>query len=118
MGIWSNAFKVNVSKELTGDDKVFLSKICSKIKKRNLSDIAVLIAESSRPVNVLVSNFIYFLKPTLGFLLSKKDMERAAELLENPEGLEFFKSQLDWAENRKETKEKTALKENEKQQNK
>jgi hypothetical protein len=94
MGIWSNAFKVNISKELTEKDKIFLSKICLKIKKKNLSDIAVLIAESSKPVNFLVSNFIYFLKPTLGFLLSKEDIQRAAELLENPEGLEFFKSEL------------------------
>lgn len=115
MSIWSNAFKVNVSKELTENDKIFLSKICSKIKKRNLSDIAVLMAESSRPVNVLVSNFIYFLKPTLGFLISKEEIQRAAELIENPEGLEFFKSQLGWTENRKETKEEPTQKKNEKQ---
>lgn len=104
MGIWSNAFKVNVSKELTENDKIFLSKICLKIKKKNLSDIAVLIAESSRPVNVLISNFIYFLKPTLGFLISKEEIQRVAELIENPEGLEFFKSELDYAESKQKTK--------------
>lgn len=94
MSIWDNAFKINRDIELKEEEKVILLKAVKKIKEKKLEDIAILIAESTRPVHNITANFLYFLQPTLGFIFSKQDLETISRILENPKGLEFFKEKL------------------------
>jgi hypothetical protein len=94
MSIWSNAFKINNGRDLTEPEKEVIIKAVEKIKKRKLEDIALMFAESTRPIHTLTSNLIYFSQPTLGFIFSKDEMQKISEILENPKGLEFFREKL------------------------
>ncbi|MGC8867374.1 MAG: hypothetical protein ACP5IO_04170 [Elusimicrobiales bacterium] len=94
MSIWRNAFKIGYSRQLTNDEIEFIVKIASKIKGKKLEDIALLIVEGTRPIHNLAANLIYFSKPIFGFIFSNDEMTKLAEILENPNGLEFFKQQL------------------------
>ncbi|HOJ85805.1 MAG: hypothetical protein ACP5SD_02855 [Elusimicrobiales bacterium] len=94
MSIWSNAFKINNGRDLTEPEKEIIIKAVEKIKKRKLEDIALMFAESTRPIHTLTSNLIYFAQPTLGFIFSKDEMQKISEILENPKGLEFFREKL------------------------
>lgn len=95
MSIWKNAFKISSGRELTEEEKDFIIKIVAKIKARKLEDIALLFAEGTRPFHNLFANMIYFSKPIFGFILSAEELTKVAQILENPKGLEFFKSQLE-----------------------
>lgn len=95
MSIWKNAFKINSGRELKEDEKAFIERIVIKIKQRKLEDVALFVVESTRPFHNIGANLLYFSKPIFGFIFSQQDIERIAEILENPKGYEFFKSKLE-----------------------
>jgi hypothetical protein len=72
MSIWNNAFKIDRGKELSEEEKIFLSKLCQKIKERKMETIYVFILESTAPIHTILSNLLTFLKPTIGFIISQR----------------------------------------------
>jgi len=94
MGIWSNAFKIPGKRPLTEDDKTFLLKVCGVIKKRELSHLAALTAESTTPAHNIFSQAVIFGMPFLNIIFGKQEVERLADLLQNPAALDFFKENL------------------------
>ncbi|MCX7641673.1 MAG: hypothetical protein N2Z20_03465 [Elusimicrobiales bacterium] len=95
MSIWKNAFVINKGRELNEEEKKFIIGIIKKIKERKLEGIALLIAEGTKPFHNITANLIYFSKPVFGFIFSQQDLTKIAEIIENPKGLEFFKSKLE-----------------------
>lgn len=94
MSVWKNAFKINTGRELTEEEKEFVIKIVSKIKSRKLENIAYLIIEGTRPLHNIGANLIYFSKPVFSFIFSQDEINKIAEIMENPKGMEFLKSHL------------------------
>lgn len=94
MGIWSNAFKIPGKRSLNEEDKAFLLKACSLIKKKNLSQMASLTAEATVPAHNIFSQAVIFGMPFLNIIFEKKEVERLADLFQNPAALEFFKENL------------------------
>lgn len=99
MSVWRNAFKINQGQELTEEEKDFIIKVVSKIKKVNLTTVALLTIESTRPFHTIGANFLYFIKPTIGFMFSDDEITKIAKILENPKGIDFFKSKLEEVDN-------------------
>lgn len=94
MSIWKNAFKINNGRDLTEEEKAFIEKVVLKIKEKKLEEIALFVAESTRPFHNIAANLVYFSKPMFGFIFSQQEIEKIAEILENPKGFEFFKSKF------------------------
>ena len=94
MSIWNIAFKIEEGRELTEQEKIFLLKFSSKIKERKMEMVAVFILESTAPIHTLLSNLLTFLRPTLGFIISSKEIERLEKILENKKAIEFLKGEL------------------------
>jgi hypothetical protein len=94
MSIWENAFKINKGKELTEEEKLFLKKFSLKIKERKMETISVFILESTAPIHTILSNLLTFLKPTIGFIISKEEIEKLEKILENKKAIEFLKEEL------------------------
>ena len=94
MSMWENAFKINKGRELTEEEKEFLLKFSSKIKKKKLETISFFILESTAPVHTLISNLLTFLKPTVGFVISQDEIEKLEQLFENKKAIEFLKAEL------------------------
>ena len=94
MSIWDNAFKIDRGKELSEEEKIFLSKLCQKIKERKMETISVFILESTAPIRTILSNLLTFLKPTIGFVISKEEIEKLEKILENKKAIEFLKEEL------------------------
>ncbi len=94
MGIWSNAFKIPGKRPLSEDDKAFLLKACQAIKKRELSQLAALTADSTVPAHNIFSQAVIFGMPFLNIIFDKKEVERLSDLLQNPAALDFFKENL------------------------
>jgi hypothetical protein len=94
MSIWDNAFKIDRGKELSEKEKIFLSKLCQKIKERKMETISVFILESTAPIHTILSNLLTFLKPTIGFIISHKEIEKLEKILENKKAIEFLKEEL------------------------
>lgn len=94
MSIWKNAFKISKGRDLTDEEKAFIEKIVLKIKEKKLEEIALFVAESTRPFHNIGANLIYLSKPMFGFVFSQEELNKIAEILENPKGFEFFKSKF------------------------
>lgn len=94
MGIWENAFKIPGKTPLCQRDKEFILKACSLIKKKNLSHLAAIGAEATLPVHNLASQAVIFGMPFLNIIFSKEEVQRLADLLQNPAALDFFKENI------------------------
>lgn len=94
MGIWKNAFKIPGKTPLSQQDKDFILKACVLIRKKNLSHLATIAVEATLPVHNLTSQAVIFGMPFLNMVFSKEDVQRLADLLQNPAALDFFKENI------------------------
>lgn len=98
MSVWRNAFKISSGRDLTNEEMDLLTKAAFKIREKKLQDIALLLIEGTKPFHNLAANMMYFSKPVLGFIFSHEEINRIAQILENPKGVEFFKSKIEEGE--------------------
>ena len=94
MGIWKNAFKIPGKMPLTKQDRDFIIKACELIKKKQLSHLAAMAADATLPVHNLTSQAVIFGMPFLNIIFSKDDVQRFADLLQNPAAMDFFKENI------------------------
>ncbi len=94
MGIWKNAFKIPGKTPISQQDKDFILKACALIKRRNLSHLAAMAVDATLPLHNLTSQAVIFGMPFLNMIFSKEDIQRLADLLQNPSAFDFFKENI------------------------
>ena len=89
----SHAFAVGPeSEDLSPQDLQLLEKVASAIVSRRLDMPAVLLLESSEPLNFLSSQVVQGLRPFLDIVCAPAETERLAHILERRDAM----SQLAW----------------------
>lgn len=68
--------------EVTAEDRVILEKVAREAVRRRLATPALMLLESVRPLNFLGSQAMVFFQPIAGFVVSQREYERFAEILE------------------------------------
>lgn len=85
------------------EKETLLNSIAERIVKMRLSDVAIFLLESSKPISFLSSQFLIFLRPFISVYFSpntydkfveilqdRKNIERLIKLIEEKEGLEWY----------------------------
>ena len=77
-----------VARAETETDEAFLARIAREVVRRRLTTPAILFLESVKPLNVVGSQFLYFLDPIVHLFVPFPDLPRIARLLEDRDAIE------------------------------
>ena len=83
---------------LRDEDRALLDKLAGKIVQRRMAMPAVLFLQSVRPLNLIGSQAMVFLRPFLTPLFNPVDYDRVAEILERREGIGALVDAIEAAE--------------------
>ncbi len=88
---WQHAFAIADSNRVWDEaDRELVDKLASFIVRRGLSMPAVMVLESSRPVNFLGSQLLAFLEPFATLVFSRAEYGRFVRLLEQRNCVDFI----------------------------
>jgi hypothetical protein len=77
----------DIQRRFSDEEIRLLDKVADGIVKRRLSSPALIFLESVRPLNFLSSQAIVFLQPIVGLIISKKEIDLLAKILEKRESI-------------------------------
>ncbi len=83
---------------LTDEDRALLAKLAEKIVKRRMTMPTVLFLQSVRPLNMIGSQAMIFLRPFLTPLFKQADYDRVAAIMERREGIGALLDAIDEAD--------------------
>ncbi len=83
---------------LTDEDLALLAGLAEKIVKRRMALPAMLFLQSVRPLNMIGSQAMIFLRPFLTPLFKQTDYDRVAAIMERREGIGALVDAIDQAE--------------------
>ncbi|MEO0202105.1 MAG: hypothetical protein ABIL37_00060 [candidate division WOR-3 bacterium] len=70
------------------EKEVLLNSLAERIVKMRLSDIAIFLLESSKPISFLSSQFLLFLKPFITVYFSHYTYDKLIEILQDRKNIE------------------------------
>lgn len=76
-------------------DEVFITRISREVVRRRLTMPCILFLESVKPLNVIGSQFLYFLDPIVHLFVPFPDLPRIARLLEERDSIERLVSAIE-----------------------
>ncbi len=83
---WHHAFAMpNTGATWDAADRALVDKLAAYIVRRGLSAPAMMVLESSRPINFIGSQILAFLEPFATLVFSRSEYERFVRLLERRE---------------------------------
>ncbi len=83
---------------LTDEDLALLNKLAGKIVKRRMAGPATIFLQSVRPLNMIGSQVMIFLRPFLTPLFKQADYDRVSAIMERREGIGALMDAIDEAE--------------------
>jgi len=83
---------------LSPEDAAFLERLARWIAVRGLSVPAILFLESSKPLNFVGSQFLFFFEPMVKIFVGGEGYTRFARLMERRESVEDFLQKIESAE--------------------
>ncbi|MGH8059831.1 MAG: hypothetical protein ACREOH_21770 [Candidatus Entotheonellia bacterium] len=90
LAAFRHAFAVEVPHALSAEDRALLERIASTVVQRRMTGPALLVLESLRPLNYVSSQMLLFLAPLVGSVVSTRDYDRMARILEHRESLQIL----------------------------
>lgn len=89
---WRNAFAIPAASEFapTEGERQVAERVCQLIADRGLIAPALVFLESSRPLNFVAAQSLYFFTPFISALSDTKAWEEFARLLERPGSVEYL----------------------------
>ena len=83
---------------LTDEDLAMLAKLADKIVKRRMTTPAILFLQSVRPLNMIGSQAMVFLRPFVTPFFNQAQYDRVAAIMERREGIGALVDAIDEAE--------------------
>jgi len=90
LAAFRHAFAVETSQALSAEDRALLERIARAVVQRRMTGPALLLLESLRPLNYVSSQLLLFLAPLVGSVVSTRDYDRMARMLEHRESLQIL----------------------------
>ena len=87
---WRHAFTIPRPVEWNDDDQALIEKLAAFVVRRGLSAPAMMILESSRPINFLGSQVLAFIGPFATLVFSRDEYDRFVRLLERRECVDLI----------------------------
>jgi hypothetical protein len=88
--------------EITDDDRALAHKVAVFVVKRRLTGPALMVLETSRPINFISSQFLVFLSPFVSIIFSNtKDYEHFVRFLEKRASIDCMIQHIEDQENRR-----------------
>ena len=85
-----NAFAVDAQENFSPEEMALLEKAATKVVQRQMTTPAVIFLESSRPLNWIGSQAMTFFQPILGLVVSTKEFEMMAKILEKRKSIDVL----------------------------
>jgi len=76
--------------ELNPEDRIFLERMARWLGERRLSTAAILFLESTKPLNFVGSQLLFFFEPVVRAVVSGAGYSRFASLMEDRDNVEEF----------------------------
>jgi hypothetical protein len=88
---WAHAFAVDGdSKGLADEDRVLVEKLADFVVRRRMSAPALMLLESSRPLNFVGSQVLAFLAPFATLVFAPAEYDRFVRLLERRKSIDWL----------------------------
>jgi len=84
--------------EYSEEDKKVVDKLANFLVKRRLTAPAIFIIKSSAPINMIVNQFLVFMKPFATFVFKPEEYARFTEILEHRNSPDFIIERIEEAE--------------------
>jgi hypothetical protein len=78
--------------------RAVVEKLCAEIGRRHLSTPALLMLETSRPLNYLSAQLLHFFQPIIGTLVNAAEYEAFARFLEQRGAVDYIVGRLEAVE--------------------
>ncbi|MCK4909589.1 MAG: hypothetical protein KAS70_06790 [Planctomycetes bacterium] len=85
-----NAFAVDAQENFSPEEMALLEKAATKVVQRQMTTPAVIFLESARPLNWIGSQAMTFFQPILGLVVSTKEFEMMAKILEKRKSIDVL----------------------------
>ena len=92
--------------ELNPEDRIFLERMARWLGERRLSTAAILFLESTKPLNFVGSQLMFFFEPVVRALVNGGSYSRFASLMEDRDHVEEFLRMIERTEDEMRTRDK------------
>ena len=104
---FANAFACDDGRaDITPEDIVLLDKIADFVVRRGMVTPALLVLESTGPLNFVGSSVMAFFRPVVGIIFNTTQYERFERLLEHRCSIKLLAERIELRESQRETKDK------------
>lgn len=110
---FKHAFAIDSPDQIKPNEtqRVLLEKLCTEVVRRRLTTPALFMLETSRPLNYVSAQFLYFLQPIATVIFDKSGYERLAQFLEQRGSIDYICERLEALEAKCAEKERAGGKE-------
>jgi hypothetical protein len=101
VGFWASlkhAFAIPAEEPLEPREREWMEKLARKVVERGLTDPALLMLESARPLNYVGAQVITFFKPVISLLFAPERCDEVAALLEKRRALKVLIQMIEQCE--------------------